>query len=106
MAERNSIRVALQGLRQTEQKMRRLAEGLEKGRDILNMLSSDMQGVWEGNARDCFCESSKELVGSIQTISEQIQERASQLSEAVAVYENTERQAEEMVEDLSADNIF
>lgn len=106
MAGNDSIRAALEGLRQTEQKMKNVAGSVERSCDILRELSLEIQGVWEGDARDRFCKSSEELICKASGIAEQIQDRSSQLADSVAVYERTERETQNMVEDLSVENIF
>lgn len=105
--ERNkSIRAAFEGLRTTQSKMGKTVDALNRAEQILTGITSEMDSVWDGKAKEKYKEECTELKQRILKLAEQIGRRREELAKAVDVYEGTEHKTKAEAEDLSAADIF
>lgn len=106
MSSSDTIFAALSGLHQTEAKMGRLTDSLHNTENLLKNITSDMNPVWEGRAKEMYTEGSSKLCEQIRSLADEIAVRRRQLSEAVRVYEETEAGNVRQTEDLSVTGLF
>lgn len=106
MEMNKSIKAAFKGLRTTQSKMGKTVDSLNRAEQTLAGITSDMDSIWEGKAKEKYKEECTELKQRILKLAEQIGQRQQQLAQAIAVYEDTEQKNEAETDNLSAADIF
>lgn len=106
MVQAEQIAVALHKLQDVIAGMERVTVTLDQIRDKYELLIGDTDTVWEGPAREQYAADGQELLKRMSELEDELKDRKQQLQDAVRVYETAERQNQQTVGDLSADQVF
>jgi WXG100 family type VII secretion target len=100
------ISVQLDNLRSSASKMQEVIKALESADSTINQIVSNMEGSWEGRARNKYKEDCKKLQTTMKSFKEEITERKTSLEQSISVYDTRETQNVGTVSDLSTEGIF
>ena len=102
----DTMKYDLDVLQSKESQLTSIASDLLETKRTLNQITNSSDSYWQGPASNKFRTRSEELGNKIAKQKTKIDTSRQNLTDAIAVYRQTENKNEGTVSDLSTDNIF